>query len=802
MGGASSGVAPMTLHPVSECRYAGPVSTSRRSPRDSRSAQSGRSGSAAQAGASTEKVQSPDTAAAAQAAADTAPADATGVAGESGSVAEPASTPSDEQREANLAAVSDAAGTPADAPEKAGAQAAAAYSPEAPTVAPYAPIGRIPVVEVSPVIEDGRWAAKATVGEALPIRATVFREGHDLHAATAVLIRPDGSVHSTAPMKLIRPGLDRYEGWVVPDAPGAWRFRVEGWSDPYGTWAHDAEVKIAAGVDVDLMLTEGGLVLERAVAMSELSDDDRRLLTDALNGIRDTSAPVADRLSAGTSWHVRQVMARTPLRDWVSPSAEYPLWVDRTKALYGSWYEIFPRSAGAFQNPDGSWVSGTLDTAAEELERVAVMGFDVIYLTHVHPIGTTNRKGRNNTLTAQPGDPGSPYGIGAEDGGHDAVHAELGGFAAFDRFVAKARSLDLEVALDIALQCSPDHPWAKEHPEWFNVRADGTIAYAENPPKKYQDIYPLNFDIDPEGLYVAIRDMLEVWVDHGVTLFRVDNPHTKPLNFWQRLLAEFREKHPEVIFLAEAFTRPAMMRTLGAIGFHQSYTYFTWRTEKEEIAEYLLELAYETDARVRPAFWPTTHDILTPQMQSGGVAAFAIRAVLAATGAPTWGIYSGYELVENVARPGVEEQIDNEKYEFKPRDWSKAGPLGIAQLITNLNRIRKEHVALQQLRNITIHPTTDDKTLAFSRRVPAHLSPTGKDDTILVVINLDTFVTRESEIALDLQALGARLPENPEQPAVRVRDLMSGETFWWGETPFVRLSPQGQCAHVLAVEAL
>lgn len=674
-----------------------------------------------------------------------------------------------------------------------------------PLPTPPVPIGRIPVVEVFPVIDGGRWPAKAVVGEAFPVRATVFREGHDAVAATAVLLSPDGHVHSRTAMSDVAPGLDRFEGWLVPDAEGEWTFRVEGWSDPYGTWSHDAEVKIRAGVDVELMLIEGSRLLSRAAERPGVGRAAARILTDAATALADGSRPAEARLAAGTSQEVREVLASEPLREHVSPSADYPLIVHRERALVGAWYEIFPRSEGAVQNPDGSWISGTLRTATERLPKIAGMGFDVIYLTPVHPIGTTNRKGRNNTLTTEPGDPGSPYGIGAAEGGHEAIHPDLGDTDDFSFFVSRARELGLEVALDIALQASPDHPWVHDHPEWFTTRADGTIAYAENPPKKYQDIYPLNFDNDPEGIYLAIRDVLQQWIDRGVTAFRVDNPHTKPLDFWQRILAHFHAVHPEVVFLSEAFTRPAMMRTLAAVGFHQSYTYFTWRTSKEELAEYFTELSHETAHVLRPSFWPTTHDILTPYMQTGGTAAFAVRAVLAATGSPTWGIYAGYELVENVPRPGAQEQIDNEKYEYKARDWSRAESLGISRLLTSLNDIRRRHVALRRLRGLTVHPTTDEQIFAFSRHVPAEHSPTGKADTVIVVVNLDPFATRESIVELDLSALG--VPERPagtapDTPAVAVTDELSGQTYFWGSRPFVRLDPHAAVAHVLSVRVL
>ncbi|NLI18868.1 MAG: alpha-1,4-glucan--maltose-1-phosphate maltosyltransferase [Actinomycetales bacterium] len=662
---------------------------------------------------------------------------------------------------------------------------------------PARAIGRIPVTEVFPVIEDGQWPAKGTVGEPFPVRATVFREGHDAVAATAVLIAPDGTDHSWAPMRDIAKGLDRYEAWLCPDAPGLWGFRVEGWSDPYATWVHDATIKVDAGVDVELMLTEGARLLTRA-ADRDLPDDVVAVLRTAAAILADTTRDPADRLAAGLSEDVVRVLGDHPLRDMVSPSVAYPLQVDRRLAQTGAWYEMFPRSEGAyFDQMTGRWVSGTFRTAMERIDAIAAMGFDVLYLTPIHPIGTTNRKGRNNTLHAKPGDPGSPYGIGSEAGGHDAIHPELGTFEDFDAFVARARERGMEVALDIALQCSPDHPWVRDHPEWFTTRADGTIAFAENPPKKYQDIYPLNFDNDPEGIYVAIRDMLELWVSHGVTLFRVDNPHTKALVFWQRLLTEFREKHPEVVFLAEAFTRPAMMRTLGAVGFHQSYTYFAWRNTKWELSEYLTEVATQTSHMLRPAFWPTTHDILTPFMQQGGTAAFALRAVLAATGAPTYGIYSGYEFVENVARPGVEEQIDNEKYEFKPRDWSRANDAGLAMLLGTLNWIRRQHPALQQLHQLTIHPTSNDFVLAFSKRIEARFSPTGADDTVLVIVNLDPFLTHESTVYLDMEALGL----DPAQP-FRVHDELGNSDHQWSATPWVRLDPRVQVAHVMAVRSL
>ncbi|GAA1709096.1 alpha-1,4-glucan--maltose-1-phosphate maltosyltransferase [Isoptericola hypogeus] len=677
-----------------------------------------------------------------------------------------------------------------------------------PQPTPHAPIGRIPVLELSPVVEGGRWPAKASVGEVVPVEATVFREGHDAVSATAVLVAPDGTDHSTAPMTDVAPGLDRFRGLLQPDAEGDWSFRVEAWSDPYGTWAHDGMIKFEAGQDVDLVLAEGVRLFERVVApglQSRRAAGDARLLSDAARELADASRPAQARLAMATTSAVKDALRRVPLRDLVTASATYPLRVSRPLALAGSWYELFPRSEGAVQGADGTWRSGTFRTAAKRLPAIADLGFDVVYLTPVHPIGTTFRKGRNNTLDPQPGDPGSPYAIGSPDGGHDAIHPDLGTEQDFRDFVAAAHDNGLEVALDLALQCSPDHPWVTEHPEWFTVRADGTIAYAENPPKKYQDIYPLSFDTDPRGLAAEILRIVLLWVDRGVTAFRVDNPHTKPLDFWEWLLAQVHAAHPDVLFLSEAFTRPAMMQTLARIGFHQSYTYFTWRTTKAEIEEYLAEVSGPQGSVMRPSFWPTTHDILPPYLQHGGVSGFAVRAVLAATGSPTWGIYSGYELVENVPRPGVEEQIDNEKYEYKPRDWSQADVIGISTLLRRLNELRRAHPALQQLRDLTVHPTTNDQVVAFSRRVRAeHLAGTGhagsQDDVVLVVLNLDPWATQEATVLLDLDALGLARPEGVEdQPFFVAHDELSGATFPWGAHPYVRLDPRVQVAHVLRV---
>ena len=631
----------------------------------------------------------------------------------------------------------------------------------------------------------------------MPVRATVFREGHDAVAATAVLSDPSGTERARVRMTCLEPGIDLYGADLVPDAEGDWTFRVEGWSDPYGTWEHDAVLKVAADVDTELMLLEGALLLEAAADEPGRTPEHVTVLREAATGLRDESRPAQARLAAGTSAVVRSALAAQPVREMLSPGEEMPLRVQRERALVGAWYEFFPRSEGAvYDEATGTWTGGTLRTAAQRLQGVADMGFDVAYLTPIHPIGTTNRKGRNNTLDPTPDDPGSPYAIGSADGGHDAIEPSLGTFEDFDAFVAEARRLDLEVALDLALQCSPDHPWVTEHPEWFTTRADGTIAYAENPPKKYQDIYPVNFDNDPEGIYAEVLRVVMVWVEHGVTLFRVDNPHTKPVQFWEWLTEQVARTHPEVIFLAEAFTRPAMMHTLGKVGFHQSYTYFTWRNTKEELEEYLTELSGPAADYMRPSFWPTTHDILTPYMQYGGRPAFRLRAALAATMVPTYGIYAGYELVENVARPGVEEQIDNEKYEFKPRDWARAEAEGtsLAPWLTRLNTIRRDHPALRRLRNIDFHPTDSDSVIAYSRRLTAAQSPTGRADLIVVICTLDPHGTRETMVHLDMEALGME----PGSSFV-AHDLVTGAEWHWSDHVYVRLDPHVEPVHIIHV---
>ena len=475
-----------------------------------------------------------------------------------------------------------------------------------------------------------------------------------------------------------------------------------------------------------------------------------------------------------------------------SESESFPIRADRDRALVGSWYEFFPRSEGAIRKSDGSVVSGTFATASKRLAGVAAMGFDVLYLPPVHPIGYSHRKGKNNSLDALEDDCGVPWAIGNADGGHDAINPALGTMKDFEDFVKAAGKQGLEIAMDLALQTSPDHPWVKTNPEWFNKRADGTIAYAENPPKKYQDIYPINFDDDYEGIRDEVLRVIRLWVSKGVKIFRVDNPHTKPVHFWQDLLAIVNDESPDVIFLAEAFTRPAMMHSLGKAGFHQSYTYFTWRTSKFELTEYGREVAHTTSAFFRPNFWVNTPDINPFHLQSGNPAMFALRAVLASTLSPSWGMYAGYELYEHRAfKEGGEEYMDSEKYEIKVRDWEGAAKKGLtlAPFIAQLNSIRKAHPALRQLRNLVFHDTDSDAIIAYSKR-------DGKD-LILVVVNLDPSFAQGTTVHWNMDALGITAQE------FEVKDLLDGASMTWNPHTFVSLNPTrpvGKVAHIVQVK--
>ena len=648
-------------------------------------------------------------------------------------------------------------------------------------------VARFGIDDVRPQVSGRTLPAKAVVGEVVPVSALVWREGHDAIAATLVLVSPSGEQFSV-PMhqEIYRP--DYVHGIFIPREKGLWRYRVDAWSDVMATWRNAVEKKLAAGqTEAELAndIAHGADLFAAAIAQTPST----KVLENARTTLLDDTLPLADRIAPCVSAEVRDVLAEYPLRELVTRGPVADILVERREALVNSWYELFPRSTGGV-DAMGNPVHGTWETTAAQLQRVADMGFDTVYFPPIHPIGEVNRKGRNNTLTPEDGDVGSPWAIGSKHGGHDAFDPNLGGEDEFLDMMDHANELGLEIALDFALQAAPDHPWAKEHPEFFTMLADGTIAYAENPPKKYQDIYPLNFDNAPEKLYAEIYRVLMYWVDLGVTTFRVDNPHTKPVDFWHWLIAKVHETDPDVVFLAEAFTRPPRMYGLSKAGFSQSYTHFTWKTTKAELTDFAQLLVDVADVS-RPNLFVNTPDILHATLQEGGPAAFALRATLAATMSPLWGVYSGYELYED--RPvaeGSEEYHDSEKYQLRHRDFAGALEKGasLEPYLTLLNQIRRDNPALQQLRQIRFHDIANDQIIAYSK-VDAE---TG--NAVLVVINLDPSSTQEGMLRVDASAVGLNDGET-----FKVHDQITGESYTWttAETGnFIRLAPEKNVAHI------
>ena len=652
--------------------------------------------------------------------------------------------------------------------------------------------GRLGIDEVSPIVSCGRYPSKAVVGEWIPVRSTVWREGHDAVAATVVW-KQVGTPGAGQQLRMAPDPSDpdRWIAHVVPDAEGMWSFRVDAWSDPWATWRHAVEAKVEAGQSADELSNDlqTGVELLSGVSRRPTEAPNCELLAAATTALADTTLPLPARLAVALSEPVETIMTERPVRELVTRGPQHQVWVDRPRALFGSWYELFPRSTGG-RDETGRAVHGSFVTATKELDRIAAMGFDVVYLPPIHPIGELHRKGANNVETAEPDDVGSPWAIGSPLGGHDAIHPELGTMEDFGAFVEQTRELGMEVALDYALQTAPDHPWVSEHPEWFTTRPDGTIAYAENPPKRYQDIYPLNFDNDPSGIYAEMLRVLLFWVEHGVRIFRVDNPHTKPPDFWEWLIWQVKTRHPDVLFLAEAFTRPARLYGLARLGFSQSYTYFTWRVTKQELTEFAVEQAEKAD-EARPNLFVNTPDILHATLQHGGPGMFAIRAALAATLSPSWGVYSGYELFEHQAvAAGSEEYLDSEKYQLRPRDFDAALSAGksLQPWITKLNEIRRAHPALQQLRELTVHHIDNASLMAYSKIDPA----TG--DTVIVVVNLNPVAAEQGTLWLDQPALGMHWGAG-----FVVHDEVTGESYPWSQSNFVRLEPWKAVAHVMHV---
>lgn len=675
--------------------------------------------------------------------------------------------------------------------------------------------GRINVMDITPAEERGIFPARVELGEPFEMTAQVFIEGRTKVGATAIVRNPRGKETMRRAMTCVNPGLDRWtvmvkcgehsdlkpweDGYAaVKRQLGEWTVTIEGWEDAYVSWLHDARIKVRVMDDVDNALNSGAELLARWAETPDtgLTARDRKTLEKAAETMADQTLSAEDRLAAGDNPTIAALHETHPLRDGISPSQPQRFKVERPKSSFAAWYQFFPRSEGATIDPNtGKIIQGTLKTSMAGLERAAAEGFDIVYLPPVFPIGVTNRKGRNNTLVAGPDDPGSPFGIGSELGGHDTVDPLLGTMDDFKALCQRAHELGLEIALDFALQCSPDHPWVKAHPNWFRHKPDGSIAFAENPPKKYQDIYPIDFNADMPGIEKEVERIMNLWIEAGVTIFRIDNPHTKPVRFWQDVIAAVTKKHPEILFLAEAFTRPGMMRALSYVGFTQSHCYFPWRNTKDELEEYLPVTNGDDGYYQHNTFWPTTPDILTAYVRDNGVAGHCVRAVLAAMGSPSWGIYNGYELIENKQRPGFEEQIDNEKYEVKVRDWSKAKQYGVAEMLTALNKIRRAHPAALSYHNLTVLPTSDPNILAFARHTPAELTGTGQADTLIVVVNLDGHNAHQSMIHLELSELGL-----PTDRPLNVRDELIGREFQWGWDNYVSLAPWADVAHILSVQ--
>jgi starch synthase (maltosyl-transferring) len=676
------------------------------------------------------------------------------------------------------------------------------------------PVGRWTFLGITPVFEGGRFAAKVIVDEVFPVGGKIFREGHDALGANAVVVDVDGNERRFPVKPVGYAGDDDWSGLVqAPSEAGLCNFYLEAWSDAFITWEHTARAKVAANQDIELVFQEGSNLYQRWIDSSDvfwagsgsvaekLDAPEVAMLTELVKIMNNKRLTPDNRLRLVLSPDVYDLWRAKPIRDLVSPSEKYPLEVQRSLSSFCSWYQFFPRSVGATQTKTGKNTStikqGTFLTAAKELPTVKNMGFDVIYVPPIHPIGESFRKGPNNTLDAGPTDPGSPWAVGSKLGGHDTVDPLLGTVDNFKTFVKTARDLDLEVSIDIALQCSPDHPWVKEHPNWFNVRADGTIAYAENPPKKYQDIYPINFDNDPEGITDEILKILRFWIECGVTVFRIDNPHTKPVWFWQYVIADIKATNPEIVWLAEAFTLPALMKSLGLIGYDQSHSYFLWRNNKEELSEFLSQVSGDDAFWYRATLWPTTPDNLTDYLAQGGTAAHAIRAVLAAMGSPTWGIYQGYELVEDCQRQNQDgshalEHINSEKYEIKVRDWSKVNNFGIRQLITTLNDIRKNHPSCANFHSLKVEYSENDNLICFTRHISGEFTEDGKADTLIVVVNLDPHNAQKGKVYLDWGRL--ELPEG-----FKVVDELTQKQFDFGRDFFVDLAPVVDVAHIFHV---
>jgi starch synthase (maltosyl-transferring) len=632
------------------------------------------------------------------------------------------------------------------------------------------PSRRIVISAVSPSVDDGRYPAKRCVGDPLVVEADIFADGHEALAARLLLNGPERVKRQAISMQAL--GNDRWRAEAPLAEPGIWEFRVQAWLDVFGGFVRDTAKKKAAGLALSVEAEEGRLMVAAA------AENAHGAIKTGLSAILDGWPALSedDRIALLLAPETGEAMAQADAHPHLLESPPYRVDVERKRAGFASWYELFPRSQGE------NGAHGTLRGLIAQLPRIRAMGFDVLYLTPIHPIGTTNRKGRNNALKAAPGDPGSPYAIGSEAGGHDAIHPELGTLDDFRALNEAVREAGMELALDIAVQMSPDHPWLKQHPDWFRRRPDGSMRYAENPPKKYEDIVNPDFYVD-ERLWTALRDVFLHWIGQGVRIFRVDNPHTKPLPFWEWLIADIRGRHPDVIFLAEAFTRPKLMYQLAKIGFNESYTYFTWRNSKQELTKYLTELSTPPISDFfRPHFFVNTPDINPPYLQTGGRAAFLIRAALAATLSGLWGVYSGFEICEAAPLPGREEYKDSEKYELKWRDFT--GPGNIVAEITQLNSLRHAEPHLQSQLGLTFYNAFNDNVLYYAKSAP------GRQDRILVAVSLDPHRIQECDFEIPLWEWALQ-----DHESLAVEDLLHGHKFTWtGKTQHMRLTPKAPYA--------
>jgi starch synthase (maltosyl-transferring) len=636
------------------------------------------------------------------------------------------------------------------------------------------------IENVQPCVDCGRYPVKREVGDVLTVTADIFREGHDKIAAV-VKFRPEDA-KDWCEVEMTFVDNDRWSASFPLTQNTRYHYVIEAWPDVFMSWLDEIQKKHADGQEISSELIEGTRILREARTRAT-GEDARRFdsIIEVVAGVDQAAA-----VEAVHSVPLLDLMYRYRSRaDLVRSEPELQVVVDRVRARCAAWYSMFPRSAGTVEGK-----SATFRDVINQLPRIRDMGFDTLYFTPIHPIGTTNRKGKNNAVKGEPRDPGVPYAIGSPDGGHDAIEPGLGTFDDFHELVSAAESYGIEIALDVAIQASPDHPWATEHPEWFHIRPDGTIKFAENPPKKYQDIYPINFQNEKwRELWQELKRVILFWVDHGVKAFRVDNPHTKPTIFWEWLIAEVQREHPEIIFLSEAFTRPKVMKSLAKAGFTQSYSYFTWRNFKQEMTDYLVELTQGPEREyMRANFFPNTHDILPYILQEGGQPAFITRFTMAATLSSVYGIYSGFELCENTPVPGREEYLNSEKYEYKVWDWDRPG--NISAFIRDVNRIRETHPALQEYDNLEFYDSSHDSVLAYGKR-------TGDNgDIVVILVNMDPFSVNDTVFTLPLDRFGL----DPSYP-FRADELLTGNTFMWnGPTHHWRLDPHENPVAIFAIQ--